>query len=124
LNYLGYSWVDQGRNYERALSMIERAVDLRPRDGYIIDSFGWVLYRLGRYVKAVKQLERAVELRSEDSVINDHLGDAYWRVGRTSEAHFQWRRALSFEPDENLVPVIERKLREGLSESGPHANDG
>lgn len=124
LNYLGYSWVDQRRNYERALSMIERAVDLRPRDGYIVDSFGWVLYRLGRYVKAVKQLERAVELRSEDSVINDHLGDAYWRVGRTSEARFQWRRALSFEPDENLVPVIERKLREGLSASGPRANDG
>ena len=111
LNYLGYSWVDQGRNFERALSMIQRAVDLRPRDGYIVDSLGWVLYRLGRHEQAVKQLERAVELRSEDPVINDHLGDAYWRVGRTNEARFQWRRALSFEPDENLVPVIETKVR-------------
>lgn len=82
LNYLGYSWIDQHMHMERATRMIERAVQLRPNDGAIIDSLGWALYRRGRYNDAVVQLERAVELRGGDAVITDHLGDAYWRVGR------------------------------------------
>lgn len=115
LNYLGYSWADQGINLERAVEMIERAVALRPSDGYIVDSLGWVLFRLGRYEGAVGHLERAVELRPEDPVINDHLGDAYWRVGRRAEARFQWRRALSYGPEAQRVPVIESKLEAGLA---------
>ena len=114
LNYLGYSWAEQGRHLDRAREMIEKAVDQRPRDGYIVDSLGWVLYRLGDFEGAVAQLERAVELRPQDPVINDHLGDAYWRVGRRLEATFQWRRALTFAPEEELVPKIRRKLDEGL----------
>ncbi len=116
LNYLGYSWVEQGLNLDRARGMLERAVDLRPRDGYIIDSLGWVLYRLGDYEEAVVHLERAVGLTPTDPVINEHLGDAYWRVGRKREARFQWERALTFEPDAELVPVIQRKLRDGLED--------
>ena len=114
LNYLGYSWVEQGLHLDRAREMIEKAVGQRPVDGYIVDSMGWVLYRLGDFEGAVAQLERAVELRPQDPVINDHLGDAYWRVGRRLEARFQWRRALTFAPEEELVPKIRRKLDEGL----------
>src|SRR5690606_2863660 len=55
LNYLGYSWVDQGVNLEQGLDMIKKAVELRPKDGYIIDSLGWAYYRLGRYEEAVKE---------------------------------------------------------------------
>ena len=114
LNYLGYSWVDRGENLEKAREMIERAVALRPNDGYIVDSLGWVLYREGEYEGAVDHLERAVELRPDDPVINDHLGDAYWRVGRRDEARFQWRRALSLKPEPDLVPQIGAKLEHGL----------
>ncbi|MCG8547836.1 MAG: tetratricopeptide repeat protein, partial [Alphaproteobacteria bacterium] len=114
LNYLGYSWVEQGKNIERARKMIERAVQQRQNDGYIVDSMGWVLYRLGQYDEAVTQLERAVQLRPQDPVINDHLGDAYWKVGRRHEARFQWRRALSFEPTEEDKTKIEGKLEKGL----------
>ena len=114
LNYLGYSWVDQGVKLERAKKMIRRAVELRPNDGYIVDSLGWVLYRLGDYAGAAKNLERAVVLRPEDPTINDHLGDAYWRVGRKFEARFQWKRALSLDPEKELIPQIEKKLRDGL----------
>ncbi|MSP66632.1 MAG: tetratricopeptide repeat protein [Alphaproteobacteria bacterium] len=114
LNYLGYSWVEQGINLDRAKQMIERAVQLRPNDGYIVDSLGWALYRLGDYDRAVQQLERAVELRTEDAVINDHLGDAYWRVGRLIEARFQWQRALTSDPEPAVLQEIQRKLREGL----------
>jgi tetratricopeptide (TPR) repeat protein len=115
LNYLGYSWVEQGINLSRAEKMIERAVKLRPDDGYIIDSLGWVLYRTGRYDAAVAQLERAVELKPSDATINNHLGDAYWRVGRKAEAAFQWRRALSFDPEPELKMELSRKLKDGLA---------
>ncbi len=114
LNYLGYSWVDQGLKLDRAKKMIRRAVELRPNDGYIVDSLGWVLYRLGDYPAAAKNLERAVVLRPEDPTINDHLGDAYWRVGRKFEARFRWKRALSLDPEKDLIPQIEEKLRDGL----------
>jgi tetratricopeptide (TPR) repeat protein len=114
LNYLGYSWVDMGMHLDRAKGMLYRAVELRPDDGFIVDSLGWVHYRLGEYDLAVEQLERAVELEPGDPVINDHLGDAYWRVGRQREARYQWRRALSLEPEEDTVADIEEKLRQGL----------
>ena len=114
LNYLGYSWVDKGMHLDRAKGMLYRAVELRPDDGFIVDSLGWVHYRLGEYDAAVEQLERAVELEPGDPVINDHLGDAYWRVGRHREARYQWRRALTLEPEEDTVADIEEKLRQGL----------
>ena len=114
LNYLGYSWVDKGMHLDRAKGMLYRAVELRPDDGFIVDSLGWVHYRLGEYDAAVEQLERAVELEPGDPVINDHLGDAYWRVGRHREARYQWRRALTLEPEEDTVAAIEAKLRQGL----------
>lgn len=117
LNYLGYSWVDQGINLERALEMLERAVGKRPDSGYIVDSLGWAFYRMKNFPEAVRHLERAVELRSLDPVINDHLGDAYWRVGRHREARIQWRRALSLEPEEEVVPVIREKLLHGLTDA-------
>lgn len=115
LNYLGYSWVEQRHRLDEAKAMIERAVALRPNDGYIIDSLGWVAYRLGDFEEAVVQLERAVELVAGDPIINDHLGDAYWQVGRLLEARFQWRRVLTLDPDEELVEQVRRKLTDGLS---------
>jgi tetratricopeptide (TPR) repeat protein len=118
LNYLGYSWVEQGVNLERAREMIEEAVKLKPRDGYIIDSLGWVLFRFGEFERAVRELERAVELRPHDSTINDHLGDAYWRTGRRNEARFQWRRALNLDPTPELAVSLETKLTKGLDNAG------
>lgn len=124
LNYLGYSWVEQGRNLGRARKMIEKAVERRRDDGYIVDSLGWVLYRLGEWKDAARHLERAVQLRPHDAVINDHLGDALWRVDRRNEARFQWRRALTLEPDEELIEGIEAKLEKGLGEPTVLKPDG
>jgi tetratricopeptide (TPR) repeat protein len=114
LNYLGYSWIDQGLNLDRAREMIELAVSKRPNDGYVVDSLGWVFYRLGQYDEAVKHLERAVELRPQDPIINDHLGDAYWRAGRKLEAKFQWSHAIDLGAEENSIPGIQAKLSNGL----------
>lgn len=114
LNYLGYSWIDQGLNLERARNMIEKAVAKRPNDGYVVDSLGWVFYRLGQYEEAVKHLERAVELRPQDPIINDHLGDAYWRAGRKLEANFQWSHAIDLGAEKKLIPAILEKQANGL----------
>jgi tetratricopeptide (TPR) repeat protein len=117
LNYLGYSWADQGIELQKAASMIERAVQLQPHDGYIVDSLGWVYYRMKDYPRAVKYLERAVELMPNDPTINDHLGDAYWKINRRNEARFQWKRALSFHPEPDQKILIEKKIEMGLEQT-------
>ncbi len=119
LNYLGYSLVERREKLDEALEMIETAAAARPDSGYIIDSLGWVLFRLARYGEAVAHMERAVELMPVDPVVNDHLGDVYWAVGREREAQFQWKRALSFidpeDTDGEADPDrIRRKLEIGL----------
>lgn len=121
LNYLGYSLVDQGLKLDEALDMIKKAVELRPTDGYIVDSLGWAYYRLGRYEEAVTHLERAIELRPSDPVINDHLGDAYWKVGRRNEARFQWNHARDLGPAEEELPKILDKIANGLTEKNTDA---
>jgi len=113
LNYLGYSWVDQGRNLPEALAMLEKARTLSPNDGYIVDSVGWAYYRLGRYQDATKALENAILLVPGDVTINEHLGDAYWKVGRRLEAHYQWSHALAFGPDATQKAELEKKLKSG-----------
>lgn len=117
LNYLGYSWVDQGINLNQAMEYIRKAVKLKPNDGYYVDSLGWAYYRLGNMPAAVEHLERAVELRPDDPIINDHLGDAYWRVGRKLEAKYQWEQALSLKPEDDLIEKIEQKIASGLEEA-------
>jgi tetratricopeptide (TPR) repeat protein len=119
LNYLGYSWIDQGVNLDDGMKMIKRAVEQRPDDGYIVDSLGWAYFRIGNYDDAMKNLERAVELRPEDPTINDHLGDAYWRVGRKLEAKFQWAHARDLKPEPDDLPKIEEKIANGLPDEPP-----
>ncbi|MDA8587140.1 tetratricopeptide repeat protein [Rhodobacteraceae bacterium] len=121
LNYLGYTMLEKQINMNEALTLIERAVEQRPDSGYIIDSLGWGLYRLGRYEEAVGHMEKAVAREPIDPIVNDHLGDVYWAVGRVREAEFQWHRALSFVTDDtNLNDVkpdrIRRKLEVGLDQ--------
>jgi tetratricopeptide (TPR) repeat protein len=123
LNYLGYSWVDQGLSLDDGMKMIRRAVEQRPDDGYIVDSLGWAYFRIGNYTEATKNLERAVELKPEDPTINDHLGDAYWKVGRTLEARFQWNHARDLNPEKEDLPKIEAKIKDGLQEDTSSSAD-
>lgn len=115
MNYLAYTWVDRGENLDQSVEMLELAVELRPESGYIVDSLGWVYFRLGRFEEAVEQLERAVSLDPTQGVIHDHLGDAYWMVGRRLEARFQWSHARDLDDDEVDREAIQRKLQRGLT---------
>lgn len=114
LNYLGYSWIDRGLNLDRATDMIKKAVELRPNDGYIVDSLGWAYYKQNKFEEAVAQLERAITIKADDATINDHLGDAYWKVGRKLEATFQWAHARDLNPEPADKARILAKLAKGL----------
>ena len=117
LNYLGYSWIDQGINLDEGMKMLKRATELRPDDGAVTDSVGWAYYRLGQFDTAVEWLERASEQKGDDATVVEHLGDAYWHVGRKREARFEWERALNQKPDKDRLPIIQDKLANGLSSS-------
>jgi Flp pilus assembly protein TadD len=119
LNYLGYSLIEKKLSLNEAMDMVRKAVELRPNDGYIVDSLGWAHYQLGDYEEAVKHLERAVELKPADPTIAEHLGDAYWRVGRQLEARFQWQHAKDNKPEPEQLIGIEKKLVDGLTEDPP-----
>ena len=117
MNYLGYSWADRGEHLAEARTMLETAAHLRPDDGAVIDSLGWVEFRQGDTADAVATLERAVELDPADATINGHLGDAYWAVGRKMEATYQWRRALIFNPAPADAAKLEAKLHETTAQA-------
>ena len=115
LNYLGYTWVDRNENLTEAFDMIEKAVELEPESGAIVDSLGWAHYKLGRYTQARLNLEKAVELSPNSATIIDHLGDVYWKLGRFREAGYQWNRALDFDPTDKERKNIQKKIKGGLS---------
>ena len=119
LNYLGYSWIEQGRNVEQAIKMIVDAYQKYPYEGHIIDSMGWIYFRLGMYPKAVEFLEQATSLNPGNAVINDHLGDAYWFAGRKNEAVFQWNHALDLKEDADILD--KNKINDKI-ENGPSDN--
>ena len=118
LNYLGYSYAEQGRNLDEARHMLERALAQKPRDGAFLDSLGWIILRQGRVTQAVEQLQQAAELTPEDPTVNYHLGVAYWQAGRRVEAENQWRRALILNPDADELPKIQAHLHEASAAPG------
>lgn len=119
MNYLGYSWLEQGRNIEQAAKMILEAYQKYPYEGHIIDSMGWIYFRLGMYTKAVEFLEQAAAMNPGNAVINDHLGDAYWLAGRKNEAVFQWNHALDLKEDADTLD--KQKIKDKI-ENGIHSN--
>lgn len=109
LNYLGYTYADLGKNLEEAERLIKEALSIKPDDGYITDSLGWVYYKMGRYTKALELLKRAVELVPDDPVILEHLGDAYLKINDKENALRSYERSL--ENDHKDRKAIEEKIR-------------
>ena len=108
LNALGFTLADRTDRYDEALVLLERALELKPDDFYVIDSMGWVLYRVGRLEEAIQYLRRAFSI-SEDPEVAAHLGEVLWVMGRKDAAREIWDTALQTTPDdEMLLEVIKR----------------
>jgi tetratricopeptide (TPR) repeat protein len=115
MNDLGYLWADRQVHLRRALQMVHQAVEAEPDNYAYRDSYGWALYRLGRYDEAVQQLRRAADTEDEtDGVILDHLGDALERTGDLAGARSAWQRALQHLPpaEDGRRQLIETKLEQ------------
>jgi tetratricopeptide (TPR) repeat protein len=111
LNYLGYTFAEEGRNLDEAERLILRALAIDPSDGFYMDSLGWVYFQQRRYGRAVEKLERAVELTGNDVTIQEHLGDAYRQMGRESEARRLYQDAQEGTASNEQRRRIEHKLR-------------
>lgn len=108
LNALGYTLAESTKRYDEALALISRALAISPQDFYILDSMGWVLYRLGRFDESVSYLEKARELRNDPEVAA-HLGEVLWVKGERAAAQKTWEAALRDTPnDKKLLEVIKR----------------
>ena len=112
MNYVAYTWAEQNQSLDEALVLAQKAVELAPQDGHILDTLGWIYYRMGQYDKAVEVLEQAIQKVPANATMNDHLGDAYWKAGRYREARFQWEhaRVLPEDSSASLIKTIENKL--------------
>ena len=108
LNALGYTLADRTNRYEEAYGYIKQALELNPNDFYILDSMGWVLYRLGRLEESVEYLNKALDAR-RDPEIAAHLGEVLWVKGDKEAAKTIWDTALQETPeDDRLLDVIKR----------------
>ena len=112
LNFLAYGQAESGMDLELALSRAEKALELKP-SGYIVDTLGWIYFKLGRYPESREQLEKAIKLHPEDAVIQEHLGDLYRAMKLSQKAESAYRAALKIAPDSLHV---EEKLRQLLLE--------
>jgi tetratricopeptide (TPR) repeat protein len=140
LNYVGYTWVERGENLDRAEQLIEQAVRLSPRDGYIADSLGWVYYMRARPLidgarrseglefleKAIVQLVLAMELTGGDPVVSEHLGDVYFLMDERQRALHYYEEADAMSPRLDEQPLLKEKiesLRQELGRAGDASED-
>jgi len=115
INYLAYSWIEQGVKIEKSLEMLERANNLESNDPYITDSLGWALFKLERYNDSKNYLQSAVKLMPADPIINDHYGDVLWKSGNKIQARYYWNYVLNLQDTEkDLKNNIKNKLILGL----------
>ena len=116
LNYLAYSWIEKGVNFDKALEMLKRATKLRKNDGYILDSLGWAYFAKKNYVNAEKFLQQAVKLLPLDPIINDHYADALWMLNKNIQARYLWKQVLSMNNvEKELKEKIGKKLIYGIT---------
>lgn len=110
LNNYGYSLAERGEQLERALAMSKEALSQQPENQSYLDTYGWVLFRLGRYSEAEQYIRKAVELGSTSSVVHEHLGDTYFRLSEPEKAMNCWQRAFELDPtNESLREKIQRR---------------
>ena len=115
INYLAYSWIEQGIKIKKSLSMLEKANKIKSNDPYIIDSLGWALFKLERYKESKNYLQLALRLMPADPIVNDHYGDVLWKNGNEIQARYYWNYVLNLKKAEkDLKEKVQKKLIKGL----------
>lgn len=109
LNALGFTLADQTSRYQEAYGYLERAIEIMPDDPAIIDSWGWVHYRLGEYDEAIRLLRKALS-RFDDAEIAAHLGEVLWVNGERDEARSVWQKALKKSPDDPILQEVMQRF--------------
>ena len=118
MNYIGYTYAEQGIKLDEALKLIQKALQLKPKSGYIIDSLGWIYFQKGAYDKALETLKKAALLTGDDPTIHEHLGDTYLKKKNYEKALFHYEKALSLKPpDESRVKEKADNVRGLLKKS-------
>ncbi len=115
LNFIGYTLVSSSSDLERGERLIRRAIELKPEDGYIMDSMAWVLHKKGNHQDALPYLEKAIQKVPADPIIFDHLGDVQAALDMKELAAESYRKSLSVNPDNLLVQQKLRKIEQELS---------
>jgi tetratricopeptide (TPR) repeat protein len=110
MNYLAFTWAEGNANLKEAEIMARKALEVDPKDGYIMDTLGWILYKQNRINEAVKVLEVAFRSQSTVSVIAEHLGDAYYKHQMVEKAKKMYQKAASLETDSKKVETIKAKI--------------
>lgn len=109
LNALGYTLADRTDRYAEAQEYLARALELKPEDPFVLDSMGWLQYRIGNNTEAIKYLKRALGIRN-DAEIAAHLGEVLWVTGDRSEAQSVWTRALRETPESEALRDVIKKF--------------
>lgn len=114
LNFLGYMYAERGVKLDEAESLIRRALEQKPEDGYYLDSLAWVYYKRGDYGRALNAQRRAVARVPDDATMQDHLGDILWRGGKHELARKAWSHAIELSKDAKAKPRLKQKIAKGL----------
>lgn len=110
MNYLAFTWAEMGKNLPEAEKLARRALELEPKDGYILDTLGWILYKQSKFVESIQFLEAAHKYQSTVSIIAEHLGDAYYKQAMVEKAKKMYRKAADLETDKKKVEEIRSKI--------------
>ncbi|MFC1643864.1 tetratricopeptide repeat protein [Candidatus Omnitrophota bacterium] len=110
-NYLGYLYAEEGRDLDRAVTLIKKALAIDPANGAYVDSLGWAYYKKGMMDEALEELNKAAELIPDDAVIRDHLGDVYFAGGELEKAAREWEMAIKLDPGDKKISKKLEKIK-------------
>ncbi len=113
LNNYSYSLAERGKNLQKALELAQKAITLEPNNAAYLDTYGWVLYKLGKYKQAAEYIKKSIELRANSAVVIEHLGDVYKAMGENTKALEYYKKAFDLKPDDKK---LEKKIEEITNE--------
>ncbi len=112
LNFLAYTYAEQGIKLDEAKSYIQRALNQKANDAYYLDTLAWIYYKNGEYNQAVNTQQKALQILTNDPTMHEHLGDMFWKLGKKEQAIQQWKKTLSLQPEHPAV--LHHKIKHGL----------